>query len=114
MNQEIYITVMSIIMATGLLSGIVWLSVRCHLEKEIDIEHVAPALAGPTLLGLTWPAVPFVLAVAAIGYFGHKGIGLIVKRFQRPKPEPEPQVLSGIYVDPDIVDANREVEELLQ
>ena len=105
--ETIYAVGTIVIIGVGWVGGAIWLSVEYHLDHQLELTGWMPSIVFlPIVAGMAWPAVPFV----GLGYLAHKGIGSIVKFSQRPKQAL--QWPDNLYADPDLVDAEREVEEI--
>ena len=95
------------IIGVGWIGGAIWLSVEYHLDQQLDLTGWIPGIVIlPLVASVAWPAAPLI----GLGYLAHKGIGRIVKFSQRSKLSP--QWPDNLYADPDLIDAEREVEEI--
>ena len=111
MPPELYLGGVTVVFIGGMITT----SVRYHLgitewnghEARDDLmAHIVGTILGAGL----WPLVMGISIALGFCYLGHKGIGCIMKRPQQPKPTPK--VWGPGTVDPDLLDAEREVEEI--
>ncbi|KKL58464.1 hypothetical protein LCGC14_2225090 [marine sediment metagenome] len=101
-DREIYGMVLLVITTTGWIIGVIRLSVLHHLGKELHEEDIGRTVILPIFAGAAWPFV-VLTPLVGLGYLAHKGIGLVVK----PKC-----MLANAPIDPTLVAAKREVEEI--
>ncbi len=110
--EAVYKVVTQTVIVVGWIGGAVWLSVHHHLGRHSDEGWIAAIIILPIVAGMVWPAAPFI----GFFYLVHKGIGYIVKFSQRSKLTPDNRVTvdDGVifFADPDLVNAEREVEEI--
>ncbi len=102
--EAIYKVGLLVVSGGGMVGGGIWLSVQHHLGRGLKLEEWIPAIILlPLLAGMAWPIV-FLTPLVGLGYLAHRGIGLVVK--------PKAPTPWHVFPDPDVVAAEREVEEI--